>query len=169
MGIIRWILQREEKLRLREMRPSEQGHTALTKSSGFSLKLAILWFLRGVRACVRTRVRIFCHRPLGLCGCPTAIAAFFSSCQCSIQEGRAEIWLIFATCPGRVTKAESRQALSMRAGFSPTQASIASCKQKNNVCARAGFLSKTPRGFIPSGSGGPAPGKKPVAGAWLRP
>ncbi|XP_031234925.1 O(6)-methylguanine-induced apoptosis 2 [Mastomys coucha] len=37
-------------------------------------------------------------------------------------------------------------------------ASIASCKQKNNVCARAGFLSKTPRGFIPSGSGGPAPG-----------
>ncbi|XP_076790094.1 O(6)-methylguanine-induced apoptosis 2 isoform X2 [Arvicanthis niloticus] len=38
-------------------------------------------------------------------------------------------------------------------------ASIASCKQKNNVCARAGFLSKTPRGFIPkTGSGGPAPG-----------
>uniref|UniRef100_A0A8C6GC91 Sperm tail PG rich repeat containing 1 n=1 Tax=Mus spicilegus TaxID=10103 RepID=A0A8C6GC91_MUSSI len=38
-------------------------------------------------------------------------------------------------------------------------ASIASCRQKNNVCARAGFLSKTPRGFIPSSaSGGPAPG-----------
>lgn len=44
-------------------------------------------------------------------------------------------------------------------GFPPTQASIASCRQKNNVCARAGFLSKTPRGFIPSSaSGGPAPG-----------
>ncbi|XP_051027882.1 O(6)-methylguanine-induced apoptosis 2 [Acomys russatus] len=37
--------------------------------------------------------------------------------------------------------------------------SIAYCKQKSNVCARAGFLSKTPRGFFPMGrSGGPAPG-----------
>lgn len=57
-------------------------------------------------------------------------------------------------------------------GFSPTQASIASCRQKNNVCARAGFLSKTPRGFIPSSaSGGPAPGKQPLVFEfllWLR-
>lgn len=71
---------------------------------------------------------------------------------------------------------QSRQALSMLSGFSHTQASIASCRQKNNVCARAGFLSKTPRGFIPSSaSGGPAPGKQPLGFAlgfefllWLR-
>lgn len=50
-----------EKLRLRETRPSEQGHTDLARqergygprSSGFSLRLlAVLWFLRGVHACV---------------------------------------------------------------------------------------------------------------------
>ncbi|XP_012975696.1 O(6)-methylguanine-induced apoptosis 2 isoform X1 [Mesocricetus auratus] len=38
-------------------------------------------------------------------------------------------------------------------------ASIPSCKQKSNVSARVGFLSKTERGFFPlATSGGPAPG-----------
>ncbi|KAM6216957.1 O(6)-methylguanine-induced apoptosis 2 [Rhynchocyon petersi] len=38
-------------------------------------------------------------------------------------------------------------------------ASISSCKQRNNVCARAGFLSKTPRGAFTITETGPAPGQ----------
>ncbi|XP_046516822.1 O(6)-methylguanine-induced apoptosis 2 isoform X2 [Equus quagga] len=37
-------------------------------------------------------------------------------------------------------------------------ASVSCCKQKNNVCARAGFMSKTQRGFFPVPETGPAPG-----------
>lgn len=41
------------------------------------------------------------------------------------------------------------------------QASVSYCKQRNNVCARAGFMSKTPRGFFAVPETGPAPGKQP--------
>lgn len=44
--------------------------------------------------------------------------------------------------------------------FSP-QASVSCCKQKNNVCARAGFMSKTQRGLFTVTESGPAPGKQP--------
>ncbi|XP_045638238.1 O(6)-methylguanine-induced apoptosis 2 isoform X2 [Ursus americanus] len=37
-------------------------------------------------------------------------------------------------------------------------ASVSYCKQRNNVCARAGFMSKTPRGFFAVPETGPAPG-----------
>ncbi|XP_045401958.1 O(6)-methylguanine-induced apoptosis 2 isoform X2 [Lemur catta] len=37
-------------------------------------------------------------------------------------------------------------------------ASISCCKQRNNVCARAGFMSKTQRGFFTVPEKGPAPG-----------
>ncbi|KAL2773182.1 O(6)-methylguanine-induced apoptosis 2 isoform 2, partial [Daubentonia madagascariensis] len=37
-------------------------------------------------------------------------------------------------------------------------ASISCCKQRNNVCARAGFMSKTQRGFFTVTAKGPAPG-----------
>uniref|UniRef100_A0A7N5P2B3 Sperm tail PG-rich repeat containing 1 n=1 Tax=Ailuropoda melanoleuca TaxID=9646 RepID=A0A7N5P2B3_AILME len=37
-------------------------------------------------------------------------------------------------------------------------ASVSHCKQRNNVCARAGFMSKTPRGFFAVAETGPAPG-----------
>ncbi|XP_014593023.1 O(6)-methylguanine-induced apoptosis 2 isoform X4 [Equus przewalskii] len=37
-------------------------------------------------------------------------------------------------------------------------ASVSCCKQKNNVCARAGFMSKTQRGFFTVPETGPAPG-----------
>ncbi|XP_006862458.1 PREDICTED: O(6)-methylguanine-induced apoptosis 2 [Chrysochloris asiatica] len=37
-------------------------------------------------------------------------------------------------------------------------ASISSCKQRNNVCARAGFMSKTQRGVFTINETGPAPG-----------
>ncbi|XP_058409219.1 O(6)-methylguanine-induced apoptosis 2 [Diceros bicornis minor] len=37
-------------------------------------------------------------------------------------------------------------------------ASVSCCKQKNNVCARAGFVSKTQRGFFTITESGPAPG-----------
>ncbi|KAF6345776.1 sperm tail PG-rich repeat containing 1 [Rhinolophus ferrumequinum] len=37
-------------------------------------------------------------------------------------------------------------------------ASISCCKQRNNVCAQAGFLSKTKRGFFTMPERGPAPG-----------
>uniref|UniRef100_A0A2K6GD16 Sperm tail PG-rich repeat containing 1 n=2 Tax=Propithecus coquereli TaxID=379532 RepID=A0A2K6GD16_PROCO len=37
-------------------------------------------------------------------------------------------------------------------------ASISCCKQRNNVCARAGFMSKTQRGFFTVTEKGPAPG-----------
>ncbi|XP_017449078.1 O(6)-methylguanine-induced apoptosis 2 isoform X2 [Rattus norvegicus] len=48
-------------------------------------------------------------------------------------------------------------------------ASISICKQRNNVCARAGFLSKTPRGFVPSSEpGGPAPGHYDVNESLVR-
>ncbi|XP_045338151.1 O(6)-methylguanine-induced apoptosis 2 isoform X5 [Leopardus geoffroyi] len=37
-------------------------------------------------------------------------------------------------------------------------ASVSCCKQRNNVCARAGFMSKTQRGFFTITDTGPAPG-----------
>ncbi|KAM5247428.1 O(6)-methylguanine-induced apoptosis 2 [Ctenodactylus gundi] len=37
-------------------------------------------------------------------------------------------------------------------------ASTSFCKQKNNVCAQAGFLSRTPRGLLSVAETGPAPG-----------
>uniref|UniRef100_A0A8C5K2M1 Sperm tail PG rich repeat containing 1 n=1 Tax=Jaculus jaculus TaxID=51337 RepID=A0A8C5K2M1_JACJA len=37
-------------------------------------------------------------------------------------------------------------------------ASLSCCKQRNNVSARAGFMSKTQRGFFPVSGVGPAPG-----------
>nr|XP_035944927.1 O(6)-methylguanine-induced apoptosis 2 isoform X4 [Halichoerus grypus] len=37
-------------------------------------------------------------------------------------------------------------------------ASVSYCKQRNNVCARAGFMSKTQRGFFTITETGPAPG-----------
>ncbi|XP_039086584.1 O(6)-methylguanine-induced apoptosis 2 isoform X1 [Hyaena hyaena] len=37
-------------------------------------------------------------------------------------------------------------------------ASVSCCKQRNNVCARAGFVSKTQRGFFTITAPGPAPG-----------
>ncbi|XP_029804633.1 O(6)-methylguanine-induced apoptosis 2 isoform X1 [Suricata suricatta] len=37
-------------------------------------------------------------------------------------------------------------------------ASVSCCKQRNNVCARAGFMSKTQRGFLTIADTGPAPG-----------
>ncbi|XP_030896501.1 O(6)-methylguanine-induced apoptosis 2 isoform X1 [Leptonychotes weddellii] len=37
-------------------------------------------------------------------------------------------------------------------------ASVSYCKQRNNVCARAGFMSKTQRGFFTIAETGPAPG-----------
>ncbi|XP_008060355.1 O(6)-methylguanine-induced apoptosis 2 [Carlito syrichta] len=37
-------------------------------------------------------------------------------------------------------------------------ASVSCCKQRNNVCARAGFMSKTQRGFFTVTEKGPAPG-----------
>ncbi|XP_045401959.1 O(6)-methylguanine-induced apoptosis 2 isoform X3 [Lemur catta] len=40
----------------------------------------------------------------------------------------------------------------------PSMASISCCKQRNNVCARAGFMSKTQRGFFTVPEKGPAPG-----------
>lgn len=43
--------------------------------------------------------------------------------------------------------------------FSP-QASVSYCKQKNNVSARAGFMSKTQRGLFTIAERGPAPGKQ---------
>ncbi|KAM7100263.1 O(6)-methylguanine-induced apoptosis 2 isoform 3-T4 [Molossus nigricans] len=42
--------------------------------------------------------------------------------------------------------------------FSP-QASISYCKERNNVSARAGFVSKTQRGFFTTTEKGPAPGQ----------
>ncbi|GAB5574692.1 O(6)-methylguanine-induced apoptosis 2 isoform X1 [Prionailurus iriomotensis] len=38
------------------------------------------------------------------------------------------------------------------------RASVSCCKQRNNVCARAGFMSKTQRGFFTITDTGPAPG-----------
>ncbi|XP_077631806.1 O(6)-methylguanine-induced apoptosis 2 isoform X3 [Crocuta crocuta] len=40
----------------------------------------------------------------------------------------------------------------------PSMASVSCCKQRNNVCARAGFVSKTQRGFFTITAPGPAPG-----------
>ncbi|XP_039086608.1 O(6)-methylguanine-induced apoptosis 2 isoform X2 [Hyaena hyaena] len=40
----------------------------------------------------------------------------------------------------------------------PSTASVSCCKQRNNVCARAGFVSKTQRGFFTITAPGPAPG-----------
>ncbi|XP_042852424.1 O(6)-methylguanine-induced apoptosis 2 isoform X4 [Panthera tigris] len=40
----------------------------------------------------------------------------------------------------------------------PSMASVSCCKQRNNVCARAGFMSKTQRGFFTITDTGPAPG-----------
>ncbi|XP_029804636.1 O(6)-methylguanine-induced apoptosis 2 isoform X2 [Suricata suricatta] len=40
----------------------------------------------------------------------------------------------------------------------PSMASVSCCKQRNNVCARAGFMSKTQRGFLTIADTGPAPG-----------
>ncbi|XP_049734228.1 O(6)-methylguanine-induced apoptosis 2 isoform X2 [Elephas maximus indicus] len=40
----------------------------------------------------------------------------------------------------------------------PSMASISCCKLKNNVCARAGFMSKTQRGIFTITETGPAPG-----------
>ncbi|XP_030896503.1 O(6)-methylguanine-induced apoptosis 2 isoform X3 [Leptonychotes weddellii] len=40
----------------------------------------------------------------------------------------------------------------------PSMASVSYCKQRNNVCARAGFMSKTQRGFFTIAETGPAPG-----------
>ncbi|KAK2497265.1 hypothetical protein MC885_009393 [Smutsia gigantea] len=42
-------------------------------------------------------------------------------------------------------------------------ASVSCCKQKNNVCARAGFMSKTQRGFFTTTDTVPAPGKPPAS------
>ncbi|XP_037684104.1 O(6)-methylguanine-induced apoptosis 2 isoform X5 [Choloepus didactylus] len=39
-----------------------------------------------------------------------------------------------------------------------SQASVSCCKQRNNVCARAGFMSKTKRGIFTVPGTGPAPG-----------
>ncbi|XP_042807874.1 O(6)-methylguanine-induced apoptosis 2 isoform X3 [Panthera leo] len=39
----------------------------------------------------------------------------------------------------------------------PSMASVSCCKQRNNVCARAGFMSKTQRGFFTITDTGPAP------------
>lgn len=46
--------------------------------------------------------------------------------------------------------------------FSP-QASVECCKQRNNVSARAGFVSKTQRGFCTATERAPAPGKQRLA------
>ncbi|XP_058160105.1 O(6)-methylguanine-induced apoptosis 2 isoform X3 [Dasypus novemcinctus] len=40
----------------------------------------------------------------------------------------------------------------------PSMASVSCCQQKNNVCARAGFMSKTKRGIFTVPGIGPAPG-----------
>nr|XP_025868250.1 O(6)-methylguanine-induced apoptosis 2 isoform X3 [Vulpes vulpes] len=40
----------------------------------------------------------------------------------------------------------------------PSMASVSCCKQRNNVSARAGFVSKTQRGFFTIPETGPAPG-----------
>ncbi|KAB1269049.1 O-methylguanine-induced apoptosis 2 [Camelus dromedarius] len=40
----------------------------------------------------------------------------------------------------------------------PSMASVSCCKQTNNVCARAGFMSKTQRGLFTITEKGPAPG-----------
>lgn len=45
--------------------------------------------------------------------------------------------------------------------FSP-QTCVSYCKQRNNVCAQAGFLSRTQRGFFRVTETGPAPGKQPA-------
>lgn len=55
----------------------------------------------------------------------------------------------------------------IRCIFSP-QASISCCRQKNNVSARAGFMSKTLRGSFTAVGPGPAPGKHCGAGLNLR-
>ena len=72
----------------------------------------------------------------------TAIATFCSSCPRSIQEGRVEIWLIFATCPGRVAETESRQALSMRVGFLPHRPPSPPADRKTMSALEPGFCRK---------------------------
>nr|KAF6508344.1 sperm tail PG-rich repeat containing 1 [Rousettus aegyptiacus] len=42
----------------------------------------------------------------------------------------------------------------------PSMASVSYCKQKNNVSARAGFMSKTQRGLFTIAERGPAPGEQ---------
>ncbi|XP_047648524.1 O(6)-methylguanine-induced apoptosis 2 isoform X5 [Phacochoerus africanus] len=43
-------------------------------------------------------------------------------------------------------------------GTFPSMTSVSCCKQTNNVCARAGFMSKTQRGLFMITEAGPAPG-----------
>lgn len=115
------------------------------------------------RACAHAHV---CHRALEL-GKGTAEPSFSAhDVDSPSKKARLKFGSYLPPVPGSVTKTEHRRALNMRGGFSPAQASISICKQRNNVCARAGFLSKTPRGFVPSSEpGGPAPGKQLLVSA----
>nr|XP_036873683.1 O(6)-methylguanine-induced apoptosis 2 isoform X2 [Manis javanica] len=51
----------------------------------------------------------------------------------------------------------------------PSMASVSCCKQKNNVCARAGFMSKTQRGFFTRTETVPAPGHYNVNESLVKP
>ncbi|XP_073089513.1 O(6)-methylguanine-induced apoptosis 2 isoform X2 [Manis javanica] len=63
----------------------------------------------------------------------------------------------------------SKQFHSFGKYSQPLQASVSCCKQKNNVCARAGFMSKTQRGFFTRTETVPAPGHYNVNESLVKP
>lgn len=98
------------------------------------------------------------------------VGVTFSARVCSFSEGdrfKCDVLPKCASRPGTVTETKKGKALSTPSLFSP-QASVSCFKQKNNVCARAGFMSKTQRGFFTVPETGPAPGEWPCAGLDLR-
>ncbi|XP_042852425.1 O(6)-methylguanine-induced apoptosis 2 isoform X5 [Panthera tigris] len=57
-----------------------------------------------------------------------------------------------------IPESEKKGFNSQAKRFYYKKASVSCCKQRNNVCARAGFMSKTQRGFFTITDTGPAPG-----------
>ncbi|XP_063144344.1 O(6)-methylguanine-induced apoptosis 2 isoform X7 [Rattus norvegicus] len=91
-----------------------------------------------------------------------------------VQKGFTAAYPTQSSIPYRhrrsvIPESEKRGFNSQARRFYSKKASISICKQRNNVCARAGFLSKTPRGFVPSSEpGGPAPGHYDVNESLVR-
>ncbi|XP_042807879.1 O(6)-methylguanine-induced apoptosis 2 isoform X8 [Panthera leo] len=56
-----------------------------------------------------------------------------------------------------IPESEKKGFNSQAKRFYYKKASVSCCKQRNNVCARAGFMSKTQRGFFTITDTGPAP------------